>query len=71
MRDLWNIDEGIRSSLCTHHLHSILEFSSSEEDEDFTSFCNSSNIQHAVKGTVRRVQVYPKNRPTSHHANIE
>ena len=71
MRALWNIDEGIRSSRCTHHFHSILEFSSSEEDEDFTSSCNSSNIQHVVKGTIRRVQVYPENRPASHHANIE
>ena len=69
VRTAWNINEDVRRSLATRHLHSIFEFSSSEdegEDEDFTSPCHSSNIEHAVKEAISQVQVYPEIRPASH-----
>ena len=69
MRTAWNINEDVRRSLATRHLHSIFEFSSSEdegEDEDFVSHCHSSHIEHTVQEAISQVQVYPEIRPASH-----
>ena len=65
----WNIDEYVRRSLATHHLHSIVELSSTEvdsKDEDFTSQRHSPNTEHAVKQAISQVQVYPEISPASH-----
>ena len=70
VRTAWNIDEDVRRSLADHHLHSIFEFSSSEdedEEDDFASPCRSSSVDHAVKEPICPVQVYPEVRPASHH----
>ena len=68
VRTAWDINEDVRRSLATHHLRSIFEFSSSEdegEDEDFPSHCHPSNIEHAVQEAISQVQVYPEIRPAS------
>lgn len=71
MRTAWNISEDVRRSLATDHLHSIFDFSSSEEnddeDEEFASPCYSPNIEHAVKEAICGVQVYPETRAASSH----
>ena len=71
VRIAWNIDEYVRRSLVTHHLHSIVEFSSSEvqgKDEDFASHRHTSNIEYAVKQAISQVQVYPEISPASHQS---
>ena len=73
VRTAWNIDEDVRRSLETHHLHSIFEFSSSEdegEDEDFAPHCHASNVEHTVKEAISQVQVYPEIRPASHQKRL-
>jgi len=73
VRTAWNIDEDVRRSLATDHLHSIFEFSSSsseDEDEDDDVALPrhySSDIEHAVKEALCKVQVYPEIHSASHH----
>jgi len=56
-----NIDDD--RTLAIRHLHSTCVFSSSssededEDDDNFASPCRSSNIDHAVKEAISRVQV--------------
>ena len=68
MRTAWSIDEYARCSLTTHHLHSIVEFSSSEDEgkgEDFVYHRHSSDIEHVVKWATSQVQVDSEILPAS------
>lgn len=77
VRTAWNINEDVRRSLATDHLHSIFEFSSSdenddndeeeEEEEEFASPIHSSSIEQAVEDAISQVQVYPERRTAAHH----
>ena len=63
-----NIDEDVRRSLSTHHLHSTFSFEDEGKDEDIPPPRRSSSIDHAVNQAFSQVQIYTE-RPSVSHQN--